>query len=212
MIKVVIAEDQPLIREGLKYIIEQDKEIQVAGCAENGLEAYEICGKERPDIVLMDLLMPVCDGVKGMCMIKNSMPDVKVMILTTFKESGDIIRAMEAGADCYILKDIDPDQLIVSIKAVSKGLKIMHEEVHKSYMVGRDNDHNNIYCREDFHLSERDVDIIRQIVHGNSNKGIAVNLKISEGIVRNTISGILGKLKLQDRTQLAVFSIKNKIV
>lgn len=208
----MIAEDQPLIREGLKYIIEQDKEIQVAGCAENGLEAYEICSRERPDIVLMDLLMPGCDGIKGMCMIKDSMPDIKVMVLTTFKESGDIIRAMEAGADCYILKDIDSDQLIISIKAVSKGLKIVHEEVHKNYIGGRDNDYYNTTFREDFHLSEREIDIIRQIVHGNSNKGIAANLNITEGIVRNTISGILGKLKLQDRTQLAVFSIKNKIV
>lgn len=212
MIRIIIADDQPLIREGLKYIIEQDKDIKVVGCAANGLEAYEICCKESPDIVLMDLVMPICDGNKGMCMIKSSMPETKVMILTTFKEPGEVVNALETGADCYILKDIDPDQLILSIKSVSKGLKVMHEEAHRSYMSGRHAVHNKVFCEEDFHLSEREIEIIRQIVYGSSNKEISANLNITEGVVRNNISGILSKLKLQDRTQLAVFSIKNKIV
>jgi DNA-binding NarL/FixJ family response regulator len=212
MIKVAVADDQPLMREGLKYLIEQDSEIDVVGCAANGFEAYEICKKHRPDVVLMDLSMPECDGIEGTRLIKGEFPGIKVVILTSFKNAGDIVQAMDEGADSYILKDIDPEKLIISIKSVAKGLKVIHEDVFKNYA-----DCIRGYCeqglkRSEYKLTERELEIIRLIVHGNSNKEIAANLQVTENVVRNSISGILSRLNLQDRTQLAVFSLKNRIV
>jgi len=209
---VIIADDQPLIRDGLKYIIEQDCDIEVVGCAANGLEAYELCEKFNPNVVLMDIGMPDCDGIRGTQMIKDKFNNIKIIILTTFKDSENIVKSLDMGADGYILKDVDSEKLIVSIKGISKGLRVMHEEVFDNYISGiKDlSDKSSEKC--DFKLSEREVEIIRLIVYGNSNKEITANLQITESVVRNTISSILSKLNLQDRTQLAVFSIKNKIV
>lgn len=212
MIKVAIADDQPLMREGLKYVIEQDSEIDVVGCASNGLEAYEICRKHRPDVVLMDLSMPEYDGIEGTRMIKDEFTDTKVVILTTFKNAGDVVQAMDKGADSYMLKDIDPEKLIISIKSVAQGLKVIHEDAFRNYASCIRGYGEQARKIDEFKLTERELEIIRLIVHGNSNKEIASNLQVTENVVRNTISGVLSRLNLQDRTQLAVFSLKNRIV
>jgi len=212
MINVVIADDHPLMREGLKYIIGRDDEINVAGCAANGLEAFELCKKQMPDIVLMDIGMPVCDGIEATRLIKESLPGIKVVILTTFNNSGDVMKAMGMGADSYILKDVEPDKLIAAIKSVSKGLKVIHEEAFRNYTEGIRGSAEESNIKTEFSLSAREMDIIRLIVYGNSNKEIAASLGITESIVRNSISQLLGRFELQDRTQLAVFSIKNKWV
>lgn len=212
MIKVVIADDQPLIRDGLKYIIEQDNEISVAGCAANGTEAFQLCEKFMPDVVLMDIGMPDCDGIEGTRLIKEKFKAIKIVILTTFKDSGSVVRALEMGADGYILKDIDTEKLIISIKGTAKGLRVIHEEAFTEYVSGIKEEKDKGSEKSGYKLSEREIEIIRLIVYGNSNKEIAANLQLTEGVVRNIISGLLGKLNLQDRTQLAVFSIKHKIV
>lgn len=215
MIRAIIADDHSVIREGLKLIIEQDPEIKVVGCAENGMEAFKLCEKLLPDIVLMDIIMPVCDGIEGTRLIKENHKTVKVLILTTFNNVESGTKTLRSGADGYILKDIASEELISSIKSLVKGLKVIHQdtfdEVIKQFHEEKQHPSNQ-WSREVYGLTEREIQVIKLIVYGKYSKEIASTLFLSEGTVRNMISKILEKLNLKDRTQLAVFAVRNKIV
>ena len=214
--KVIIADDQSLIREGLKVIIEQDSEIEVVALAENGRKACELCGTFLPDIVLMDIVMPVSDGLEGTRLIKEKYPEVKVLILTTSDDSENILKAMQSGADGYVLKNIESDELIGTVKSVASGLKVMDKTAFGVVLAMSRNSAaprpSPLSRKPDYRLTDRELEIIRWIVFGKSNKEIAAALYISEGRVRNAISGILDKVSLKDRTQLAVFALRNNIV
>ena len=213
-IRVLITDDQPVIRDGLKFIIEQDKEIKVVGCANNGIETLELCGTLKPDVVLMDIVMPVCDGVEGTRLIKEKFQNIKVIILTTFSDDDNISQALKNGADGYVLKDIESDELILTIKSIAKGLRVMHENAYNFVLnkLNTNGDLNKEIGLKDYGLTERENEIIRLIVFGKSNKEIASSLYLTEGSIRNMISSVLSKLKLKDRTQLAVFAVKNNII
>jgi len=215
MIKVLIADDQLILRESLKFIIEQDAEIEVVGCAGNGSEAFKLCEKLLPDIVLMDIIMPECDGIEGTRLIKGKFNDsIKVIVLTTFNDEDNVSKSMNSGADGYILKDILPDELILAVKSAAHGFGVFHKSTVKTVMGksknmrGSDSYADNSY---DIDLTEREKSIVSLIVDGKNNKEIALKLCITEGTVKNVITGILEKLKLRDRTQLAVFAIKNNL-
>ncbi|MCX7708591.1 MAG: response regulator transcription factor [Clostridia bacterium] len=215
MIKVVIADDQVILRESLKFIVEQDPEIEVVGCAGNGREALKQCDQLIPNIVLMDIMMPGCDGVEGTRLIKEKYSSIKVLILTTFNDDENISKALKNGADGYILKDIKPEELILAIKSVARGLGIIHKNAMSS-VVKQFNSNQETGTQKDLNinveLTEREIGIIKLIVDGNNNKEIASELFLTEGSVKNIITGILAKLKLKDRTQLAVFAVKNNLV
>lgn len=215
MIKVVIADDQVILRESLKFIIEQDSEIQVSGCAGNGREALKLCDQLIPNIVLMDIMMPGCDGVEGTKLIKEKYNSIKVLILTTFNDDENISKALKNGADGYILKDIKPDELILAVKSVAKGMSIIHKNAMNS-VVKQINSGASVNKqtedRLEVELTEREISIIKLIVDGNNNKEIAAQLFLTEGSVKNIITGTLSKLKLKDRTQLAVFAVKSNLV
>ncbi len=213
MIKVIIADDQKIIREGLKFIIEQERDIEVLGFAGNGQDAFEQCRTLQPDVVLMDIMMPDCNGVEGTKLIKEAMPHVKVIILTTFKDDENISAALRNGADSYVLKDIDTDELILTIKSVFKGLHVFHDNafgVVKEKI--SDNPTTEKAEKKTVPLTQREIEIVRLIVYGKSNKEIAASLFLSEGSVRNMISAILMKLEFKDRTQLAVYAVKNDLI
>lgn len=215
MIRVVIADDQLILRESLKFIIEQDEEIEVPGSAGNGYEAYELCEKVKPDIVLMDIIMPVCDGIQGTKLIKERYQDsIKVIVLTTFNDDDNVTRAMDSGADGYILKDILPNELILAVKSAAHGFGVFHRSAVKT-VTGKARAVRNLEQASDkkavLNLTDREKSIIRLIVDGKNNKEIALELCITEGTVKNNITGILEKLELRDRTQLAVFAIKNNL-
>ncbi len=213
MIKVIIADDQKIIREGLKFIIEQDKDIEVLGFAGNGKEVFEQCKTLVPDVVLMDIMMPDCNGVEGTKLIKEAMPSVKVIILTTFRDDENISSALRNGADGYVLKDIDTDELILTIKSVFKGLHVIHDNAY-GVVKGKISDNMTTEKPEKntVPLTQREIEIVRLIVYGKSNKEIAANLFLSEGSVRNMVSSILMKLEFKDRTQLAVYAVKNDLI
>lgn len=215
MIRVVIADDQAVIREGLKFILEQDKDIKVAGCVGNGNEAYALCGEYKPDVVLMDVVMPICDGVEGTRLIKESFSGIKVLILTTFNDDEKIAEALKNGADGYVLKDIDSDELILTIKSINKGLRVMHEDAYSHVIKKlRDSSASNIESEgsEGLGLTDREIEIIKMIVFGKSNREIAASLYMTEGSIRNLISSILLKVNLKSRTQLAVFAVRHNII
>lgn len=214
MIKTVIAEDQVILRESLKRLIEQDSEIAVIGCAGNGREALELCRIYHPDMVLMDIVMPGCDGVEGTRLIKESFPTVKVLILTTFDDDKNIAKALHNGADGYILKIITPDDLILAIKSVAKGMGIMDKNVlhavTKQFDVATGSELP--FAGDLPHFTSREMDLIRLIVDGKSNKEIGNDLSLTEGSIKNLVTAVLDKLGLKDRTQLAVYAVKKRLV
>ena len=208
MIKVIIADDVQILRSGLRAVLSSDNDIKVVGEASDGKEAYEMSVRLQPDVVLMDMRMPEHDGGYGTRKIKDMLPDVKVLVLTTFDDEETVDRAISSGADGYILKEMDNDKIINSIKAVAGGINVFCDNIFRSIK-------KDVLVQQDaknFDLTDREIEFLRLICDGFDNKEIASKLFLAEGTVRNGISRLLEKLKLKDRTQLAVFAIKNNII
>ena len=208
MIKVLLADDVQILRAGLKAVLVQDDSINVVGEAGNGKEAFEMAVRLQPDIVLMDMRMPDFDGGYGTRQIKEKLEGVKVLVLTTFDDKETVEKAMASGADGYILKEMDNDQIMNSIKAVAGGINVFCDNIFRSIKEAAPAPQDP----KNFDLTEREIDFIRLICEGCDNKEIASRLFLAEGTVRNGMSRLLEKLKLKDRTQLAVFAIKNNII
>lgn len=205
--KVLIVDDDALIRDGLKILIGLEKDFEVTGTATNGQEAFAMCREHPPDLVLMDIRMPVMDGVLGTKMIKQHFESIKVVILTTFKDDDYIKEAVKAGAEGYILKNQPADSIIESLRAVGKGNAVFERDVvHKLSSMLKD---NKQAPRELSGLTERELEILAFVAEGLSNKEIAARVYLSEGTIRNYVTGLLEKLRLRDRTQLAIHYLKN---
>lgn len=216
MIKVMVVDDQVLLKQTLLFMLGQDEEIEVFDGGKDGYEAIDNCALHRPDIVLMDLRMPKMGGLKAMKRIKELYPEIKVMVLTTFEDDQSIFKSLENGADGYIIKDIKPEELIMAVKSVQNNLYVMHMtvlEVLKDEIIRMTHEkQKNSDTIEQFDLSPMEVKIIQQMVNGKSNKEIAVKLNFTEGTVKNKVSKLLEKLELKDRTQIAVFAIKHNLI
>ena len=213
MTTVIIAEDQKLLRESFKNIIENNSDIKVIACAINGKEAYNLCKEFKPDVVLMDLYMPICNGTESTRLIKADFPSVKVLILTASNDKTDVANAIINGADGYILKDIGTEELILSIKSTSLGLGIITRDILNPIILNMSNKKKNVNIAGiNISLTERELKIVSLIVDGNDNKEIGAFLFIAEGTVKNIITEIMSKLQLKDRTQLAVYAVKNGLV
>lgn len=214
-IKVLLADDERLVVDGLKIILETYEDIAVVGTAANGEEALKECRKNSPDVVLMDIRMPKSDGVMGTKLIKKEFNDIKILILTTFNDVQYIHEALKYGASGYILKDSDYDLIYEGIKACTKGNVVINPEV-ASKIISENveyNQKNSIdKVKKDYKLSDKEISIIKEIANGFSNKEIGEKLFLTEGTIKNNISSILSKLELRDRTQLTIFAFKNNIV
>lgn len=205
-IRVIIADDDALIRESLKMILELDKEIEVVGTCANGDEAFRFCSDNMVDVVLMDIRMPVCDGILGTKKIKEAHPDIKVLILTTFQDDEFIFQALKNGANGYLLKNTPSAKIKEQIKLAHFGTMLIDPEMaHKLTDMLNNNDGKDL---SGYDLSHREIEIIKLVSEGLSNKEIAETLYLGESTVKNYISTILDKLNLRDRTQLAVFYLK----
>lgn len=213
-IKVLIADDEKLIREGLKIILNANSDISVVGISENGEAAIEFCKKEQVDVILMDIRMPVCDGVRATKIIKSEFPNIKILVLTTFKDDEYIFDAMKFGANGYILKDTSYDVIIDAVKSVYKGNVVVNPEVASLMVNGiaknPASDLENV--KDKYNLTDREIEIIICIGSGLSNKEIAEKQYVTEGTVKNHITEILSKLEMRDRTQIAIFALKNNLV
>lgn len=207
MIKVLIVDDQSLIREGLTMMLSLYDTISLVGEATNGKEAIELLDKEEVDLILMDIRMPIMDGVEATKEIKENYPEVKVLILTTFNEDEYIFEGLRNGADGYLLKDISSQELVKAIKTVYEGNVLLQPDVARK-MIGSmtyNNSTQNNLDKDIFKdLTKKEYEIAQLIGEGSSNKEIANTLYITEGTVKNHITKILDKLDLRDRTQLAV--------
>ena len=212
MIKVLICDDQDLVCQGLNAILGTSDQVEVLGMVYNGQEAIEFLDKQTVDVVLMDLKMPVLNGIQATKKIKENYPDVHVLVLTTYDADQWVLDAIRNGADGYLLKDATKTRLIHAIQEVNMGKTpidskvagLLFEHVTKTpqrsaTMLGKD-------------LSKRENDVLELLAHGKTNAEIAEVLFLSEGTVRNYISAILEKLDVNDRTQAAVIAIRSGLV
>lgn len=200
-IKVMIADDQRLMREGLQTILSLEDDLEVVGTAENGRDALKLALEVTPDVVLMDIRMPVMDGVECTGEMTRLLPDVKIIILTTFDEDQCIVECLQKGARGYLLKDVPSEMLVQSVRDAYRGVVLMQPQIAAkliSQVASRKAPVANPLLDR---LTRREMDVLELVSEGLSNKDIARKLYISEGTVKNYISVIYEKLGVKDRTQ-----------
>lgn len=210
-ISVLIVDDHPIVRQGLRTLLELQDDIIVVGEAVNGKAAVELCSRLAPDVVLMDLVMPEVDGITATRQIKTLNPALRVIALTSFVEDDKVISAIQAGAVSFLLKDVSPTELLEAIHAAYLGEARLHPYVMRKLMdqVSSQPGPARPVTPE---LTSREVDVLALVAQGMSNREIAAALVISEKTVKTHISSMLGKLNLEDRTRLAIFAIKHGLV
>lgn len=207
MIKVLLVDDQSLIREGLSMMLGLSSKITIVGQVCNGQEAVGFLDGEDVDLILMDIRMPIMNGVEATKRIKEKYPKVKVLILTTFNEDEYIFEGLKYGADGYLLKDISSEELIKAIDTVYNGNMLLQPDVAKKMISALDNrnmDKGRIINDHFKVLTEKEYEIALLIGDGKSNREIAESIYLAEGTVKNNITKILNKLNLRDRTQVAL--------
>ena len=210
-IKLIIADDEMLIRTGLKIMLEASGNVEVLALAESGRAVFEACKEHQPDVVLMDIRMPESNGIEGTKLIKEAFPEVKVLIVTTFQDTEYIVEAVQNGASGYLLKDSSPEAILDGIKVALSGKVVMDTVISEALLTNTTVEKPATFDAEKWGLTPREVELIQQVAQGLSNKEIAQTLFLSEGTVKNNISTILSKLELRDRTQLVIFAYENKL-
>jgi NarL family two-component system response regulator LiaR len=207
-VSVLIVDDHPVVREGLRTFLELQPDLEFAGEAADGVEALDKVGQLLPDVVLMDLVMPKMDGITTIRHIRDLSPSTRILVLTSFSEDDKVFPAVKAGAHGYLMKDIRPAELAEAIRSVHCGEPSLHPEIAKKLMhqlaEGEEEE-----TREE--LTLRETEVLRLIAGGHSNKEIASALYISEKTVKTHVSNILQKLHLADRTQAALYAVRQKI-
>lgn len=214
-IRVLLVDDHQLTRLGLKTALSRDKDIQIVGEAADGATAVELARQLRPDVVLMDIQLPGLNGVEATRRIVQELPDVKVIMLTMYREEQLTVEALRMGAKGYLHKDADPDELLDTIKTVASGQAVMTRELatrmlsELQRLQGQDLAQSEL---ADEKLSEREVTLLRLVAQGRSNKEIAARVGISDSRVRNQLSEIYRKIQVQDRTQAALYAVEKGLL
>ena len=209
MTKVLIVDDQEVVREGLRAILGTVPAIDVVGVAANGAEALECVAALGPDVVLMDLNMPVMNGIEATRALRSTNPDVSVLVLTTYDAEEWVLDAVRAGASGYLLKDAPRDRLVEAIKGTAAGRTHVDPGVAGNLLARVALSGAPAPSAVADELSERELDVLRLLGNGLANAAIAEQLFLSEGTVRNYVSAILSKLQVEDRTQAAVLAVRH---
>ena len=203
-IRVLIVDDHAIVREGLRTLLSEEDELNVVGEAINGAEAIGMIAIHRPDVVLMDLMMPIMDGVEATRRIRQQTPTSHVIVLTSFRDDQLVQDAIRAGATGYLLKDVLKADLLSAIRRAARGEPVLHPEAQAALMRQASAPPSPLQG-----LTEREVDVLRLIAQGHSNREIADTLYLTEGTVKGYVSTILSKLNVQDRTQAALLAVKH---
>lgn len=207
MIKIMLVDDDDLVRSSLAMILQTDGELSVVANCKNGEEAVKtLVGGLQVDVILMDIRMPICDGVEATRRIMELYSKQRIIILTTFDDEEYLLKALRYGAKGYLLKNTNPDKIIESIKIVNNGNLLIHGDISNKLAKMLKSESQGFLKQYDLNATE--TDIIKLISQGTTNKEIAEKLFLSEGTVKNKITQILNKLHLRDRTQIAVFYLK----
>ena len=205
-IRILIADDHGVVRQGLKMFLALDSDLEVIGEANNGAEALQMAGELQPDVVLMDLLMPVMDGITAIGKIRQQHPDVEVLALTSVLEDASVVGAIRAGAIGYLLKDTQADELRRAIKAAAEGQVQLAPQAAARLL-------REVRMPESPEtLTDRETEVLRLLAEGQANKEIARSLTIGEKTVKTHVSNILGKLGVQSRTQAALYAVRIGLV
>jgi DNA-binding NarL/FixJ family response regulator len=216
-IKLLIVDDHPLVRHGLRRILERENEIEVVGEAGDGQDAIDVTGQTQPDVILMDINLPTMNGLQAMRAIKHSTPRIAVVMLTAYNNPAQLFHAMRAGASAYFPKEVAPTELLRGIQTSVDGKYIIDGEVKNEKELNAwllkqfaSSGHTSDYPEEMFvPLSGREMEILQQIARGLSNKEIARALGISRQTVKNHMTSILRKLSVNDRTQAALYALRH---
>ncbi len=219
MIKVLIADDHQLLSDLIKYKLSDNSEITVVGCAINGIQAIEMVDKLRPDVLLLDIVMPLCDGIEVTKIVKSNYENIKILILTSSISENNIREALKYGADGYVLKNISENDLILAIKSINANMEViqsnLREIANQNFVEKKPETPGKVMVNisgNNIEISEREIQIIKMLSNGDSVEDMANQFNISEGRVRNIITGIISKLQVHDKTQIVIFAIKNKLV
>jgi NarL family two-component system response regulator LiaR len=205
-IRVLVVDDHAIVRKGICALLATEPGIQVVGEAKEGQEAVAKTARLRPEVVLMDLVMPGMDGLEAIRRILADQPEVRILVLTSFAGDDKIFAAIRAGALGYLLKDSGPEELILAIKQVHSGQSSLHPAIARRLL--QELSHNPDRAAKAEALTERELEVLRQVAKGLSNDEIARHLSISEATVRTHVSNILAKLSLDSRTQAALYALR----
>jgi len=216
-INILIVDDQRLMREGLKTILSLEEDFEITDLAENGSDALDKIKTTEPDVILMDIRMPIMNGVECTAAVKARYPKIKVLVLTTFDDDEYIFDALKNGAEGYLLKDLPSEKLISSIRDVHLGNSIMQPEIAAKIVSHirkpDEQESKKEICKSDNQpieeLTSREKDILKYIAKGQSNREIAATLFISEGTVKNYISSIYDKLGINERSKIIIYAMQN---
>ena len=206
-ISVLIVDDHPVVRQGMEMLLETHEQIEIVGTVENGRLAVEKVETAPPDVVLMDLNMPVMDGIEATRQIRQLSPHTQVVVLTSHHEDAMVFPAVKAGALSYLLKSATPDEVIDTILAAAKGEPRLHPRIAKRLMAEVAGTRRSLTA-----LTNRELEVLKLIAQGNDNRTIAAQLTLSEKTVKTHVSNILSKLGVADRTQAAIYALRENLV
>lgn len=210
-VRVVVVDDQVLVREGIVTLLRLDPRIEIVGTGSTGQEAIDLTDKLQPDVVLTDIRMPVMDGIQASREIKARWPHVRVALLTSFVQDGYVLDGLSVGADGYLVKDATPDSLISGLISIAAGHQVVEQSIARrvaELMRKKSPERNHSFDG----LTPRELQMLTQLVHGNGVKEIAADLSISERTARNHLSNIYHKIGVYDRSQAVLYAIKKGVV
>lgn len=211
-IGVALADDHVLFRQALRHMLEAESDIDVVGEAGDGRAIQTLVEQQQPDVILMDINMPGIDGVTATRELKSQLPGIRIIILTMFSEDGHVIRAVRAGADGYILKNSDSSRVIDAIRTVYKGESVIEPEL-ASKLLSEFRRVSDVHDEDAMGgLTSREIDLLRLVATGLSNKEIAQQLKLAESTVKNRLSLLFDKLEVKDRTQAAIYALSHGLI
>jgi NarL family two-component system response regulator LiaR len=206
-IRVLVVDDHPVVRKGIRVLLAGEKDIEVVGEASNGMEAIIQVEKQRPDVVLMDLVMPDMDGIEATQRISDQYPEVRILVLTSFVADDKVFPSIKAGAQGYLLKDTDPAYLVQAIHQVYRGELSLPPVIARKVLQELKRPATQPMMPDP--LTEREVEILQLLAKGLENHEIAARLKLCDATVRSHVSNILGKLHLANRVQATLFALRN---
>ena len=211
MIRLLIVDDQALVREGMSTLLALEEDVQVVGQASHGDEAFAMAEDLNPDVILMDIRMPICDGVMATRKIHQRHPQIKIVVLTTFDDDEFILQALQAGASGYLLKDTPSEQVAAAVRTIHQGHTLLGPTVTPKVLSHLTASRSTSKPKVDYQqlLTGREIEVLKLLGQGKSNREIAETLHITEGTVKNHVTRILTQVGVRDRTQAALWAQEN---